>query len=144
MNRTLKIAREFHWEMGHRLPFHTSGCANIHGHSYKMWVEIEGVCDDNGMMMDYGDMKKLVMPLVDEVDHCFLCDADDELMISFLKTTGFKFVVVPFTTTAENLVLYFLERLWEIFTPFDQVIGLRLRLQETDISYAEAERVRDR
>ncbi len=142
MNRTLKIAREFHWEMGHRLPFHTSGCANIHGHSYKLWVEIEGVCDDNGMMMDYGDMKKLVMPIVDEFDHCFLCNASDEIMLPFLETTGFKYKVVPFNTTAENLVFHFLDRLWEAFSPFEQVTGLRLRLQETDISYAEAERAR--
>jgi 6-pyruvoyltetrahydropterin/6-carboxytetrahydropterin synthase len=143
MNRTLKIAREFHWEMGHRLPFHTSGCANIHGHSYKMWVEIEGYCDNNGMMMDYGDMKKLVMPVIDEVDHCFLCDSNDEIMLPFLKSADFKYMVVPFTTTAENLLMHFLDTLWDVFAPFQQVTGLRLRLQETDISYAEGARVRE-
>lgn len=142
MKRTLKIARQFHWEMGHRLPFHTSGCANIHGHSYKLMVELEGYCDDNGMMMDYGDMKKLVMPVVDEFDHCFLCDANDRIMLPFLEMSGFKYKVVPFPTTAENLVFHFLETLWEVFSPFPQITGLKLRLQETDISYAEAERER--
>lgn len=143
MTRTLKIAREFHWEMGHRLPFHVSGCANIHGHSYKMWVEIEGHCDANGMMLDYGEMKQLVMPVIDEFDHCFLCDENDDVMLRFLKTTDFKFKVVSFTTTAENLVFHFLDSLWELFSGFPQVSGLRLRLQETDISYAEAERTRE-
>lgn len=142
MGRTLRIARQFHWEMGHRLPFHTSGCANIHGHSYKLMVELEGVCDDNGMMMDYGDMKKLVMPVVDEFDHCFLCDHNDSVMLPFLETAGLKYKVVPFTTTAENLVFHFLDRLWEVFAPFSRVTALKLRLQETDISYAEAERAR--
>lgn len=142
MNKTLKIAREFHWEMGHRLPFHTSGCANIHGHSYKLWVEIEGYCDENGMLMDYGEMKSLVTPLIDQFDHCFLCDEADEVMRPFLAGTPFKHMLVPFTTTAENLVFHFLDELWNIFLPFQQVQALRLRLQETDISYAEAERVR--
>lgn len=143
MTRTLKIAREFHWEMGHRLPFHTSGCANIHGHSYRLWVEIEGRSDANGMMMDYGDMKKLVMPVVDEFDHCFLCDANDGVMLPFLQSAGMKYKVVPFTTTAEHLAFHFLDRLWELFQVHDNVIGLRVRLQETDISYAEAHRLRD-
>ncbi|MDT8325270.1 MAG: 6-carboxytetrahydropterin synthase [Bacteroidota bacterium] len=143
MKRTLKIAREFHWEMGHRLPFHTSGCANIHGHSYRMMVEIRGFCDENGMLMDYGEMKRLVAPLIDRFDHCFLCDDNDKLMKDFLAGTPFKHVIVPFTTTAENLVFHFLDELWNIFLPFQQVTGLRLRLQETEISYAEAERTRE-
>ena len=134
MNRTLKIAREFHWEMGHRLPFHTSGCANIHGHSYKLWVEIEGYCDENGMLMDYGEMKSLVAPFFDQFDHCFLCDENDEVMRPFLTGTPFKHKLVPFTTTAEHLVFHFLDELWNIFAPFQQVQALRLRLQETDIS----------
>jgi 6-pyruvoyltetrahydropterin/6-carboxytetrahydropterin synthase len=142
MTRTLRIAREFHWEMGHRLPFHVSGCANIHGHSYKLWVEIEGQCDENGMLMDYGDMKRMVMPVIDEFDHCFLCDAADEVMLRFLDTTDFKYNIVPFTTTAENLVFYFLDRIWDLFSTHPRVSALRLRLQETDISYAEAERLR--
>lgn len=143
MNRSLRIAREFHWEMGHRLPFHESGCANIHGHSYRLRVEIEGSCDENGMLMDYGDMKRLVMPVIDRFDHCFLCDENDELMKGFLSGSGLKHVVVPFTTTAENLVFYFLDELWNIFTPYPQVTALRLRLQETEISYAEADRSRE-
>ncbi len=142
MDKTLKIAREFHWEMGHRLPFHTSGCANIHGHSYKLWVEIEGYCDENGMLMDYGEMKRVVAPFIDQFDHCFLCDEADEVMRPFLAETPFKHKLVPFTTTAENLVFHFLDELWNIFKPFQQIQALRLRLQETDISYAEAERVR--
>ena len=108
-----------------------------------MIVELEGSCDENGMMMDYGEMKRLVAPLVDRFDHCFLCDDKDELMQSFLATTPFKHVIVPFTTTAENLVFHLLDELWKIFLPYQQVTSLRLRLQETEISYAEAERTRE-
>ena len=42
----MKIAKEFNWEMGHRLPEHFGKCKNIHGHSYKMMVELEGDLDD--------------------------------------------------------------------------------------------------
>ena len=138
----MKIARQFHWEMGHRLPFHTGGCANIHGHSYKLWVEIEGSADEHGMLMDYGDMKLLVAPVIEPLDHAFMCDEGDEIMKSFLATTDFKRIIVPFHSTAENLAEYLLSQLWTVFSEQSRIRGLRLRLQETDISYAEAERSR--
>ncbi len=134
----MTIARQFHWEMGHRLPFHTGGCANIHGHSYKLWVEIEGEVDDNGMLMDYGDMKDAVKPVLDRFDHSFLCDEHDDVMRTFLATTNFKVVHVPFTTTAEHIVVHLLDLLTPVFTRHPRVSSLRLRLQETDISFAEA------
>ncbi len=142
MERLMKIARDFHWEMGHRLPFHESGCANIHGHSYRLRVEIEGVCDENGMLMDYGDMKRLVTPVLDQLDHCFLCDDGDALMLGFFEGSGMKYKVVPFTSTAENLVLYLLDELWRMFEPWSRIRALNLRLQETEISYAEVGRGR--
>jgi 6-pyruvoyltetrahydropterin/6-carboxytetrahydropterin synthase len=128
--------------MGHRLPFHTGGCANIHGHSYKLWVEIEGSADENGMLMDYGDMKRLVAPVIEPLDHAFMCDEDDDIMKAFLATTDFKRVFVPFHSTAENLAEYLLEQLWNVFSRQQRITGIRLRLQETDISYAETARKR--
>lgn len=136
------IARQFHWEMGHRLPFHSAGCANIHGHSYKLWVEIEGACDANGMLMDYGEMKRLIQPILDRFDHAFVCDADDSLMLSFLRTSGLKFLVLPFHTTAENLVQHLLEIIWAECAPCSALSRMTLRLQETEISYAESSRSR--
>jgi 6-pyruvoyltetrahydropterin/6-carboxytetrahydropterin synthase len=137
-----KIARQFFWEMGHRLPFHTGGCANIHGHSYQLWVELEGFPDENGMVLDYGDMKRLVRPLIDRLDHAFMCDERDELMTSFLKTTPFKVCYVPFHSTAENIAGYLADELWQLFAVIPAVHALCLRLQETDHSYAETTRRR--
>ncbi|KAB2881442.1 6-carboxytetrahydropterin synthase [bacterium] len=134
----MKIAKEFHWEMAHRLPYHRSGCQNIHGHSYRMFVEIEGTPGPNGMLMDYGDMKSLVKPIVDELDHAFLCSNDDEMMKPFLKTSGLKAVYVDFFTTAENLSFYFAKKIKEKLVPYKNIIAVKVRIQETTSSYAEA------
>jgi 6-pyruvoyltetrahydropterin/6-carboxytetrahydropterin synthase len=137
----MKIAREFHWEMGHRLPFHAGGCYNIHGHSYRLWVELEGEPDENGFVMDYGEMSKLVRPVLNELDHSFLCDESDEVMAAFLRTTDFKVVYVPFTTTAEHIVTWLLDRLACVFSNCSNIFAIKLRLQETEISYAEREKL---
>ena len=144
MENIIKIAKEFHWEMAHRLPYHRSGCQNIHGHSYRMFVEIEGIPGDNGMLMDYGDMKALVKPLVDELDHAFLCSNSDEVMKPFLESSKLKAVYVDFFTTAENLSFYFIKKIKEKLVPYKNITALKVRIQETTSSYAEAVEIFER
>jgi 6-pyruvoyltetrahydropterin/6-carboxytetrahydropterin synthase len=138
----MKIGKQFHWEMGHRLPFHEAGCANIHGHSYALWVELEGSCDKHGMLLDYGIMKERIQPVLSELDHAFLCDENDEIMKPFLLTTPFKAVYVPFTTTAEHIVEYLLNRIWTALSEYPNIDRITLRLQETGNSYAELSKSR--
>jgi len=134
---TVRIAKDFHWEMGHRLRFHEGGCRNIHGHSYRMQVVIEGYPDGNGMVMDYFDMKEIIDPLVEQLDHAFLCDAGDEAMLAFLAMNPLKHVVVPFNTTAENLTQWFLDGIAELLKEYGNIIALTVRIQETERTYAE-------
>lgn len=139
MPMPIKIAKEFHWEMAHRLPLHKGGCENLHGHSYRLWIELEGSTTDQGMVMDYADLKKIAKPMVDELDHCFICSSDDEIMQEFLKRQPFKTVYVDFPTTAENLAKYFLERLKLQLSHVRSIRRLKIRVCETASSYAEIE-----
>jgi 6-pyruvoyltetrahydropterin/6-carboxytetrahydropterin synthase len=133
------IAKDFHWEMGHRLPFHTGGCQNIHGHSYKMRVEIHGKIDSStGMVMDYFDMKALVQPIVDQLDHSFLCDSSDKLLMDFFALNPMKVNIIDMYSTAENIAYYILQQLIPGFFPFNSVQKLTVRLCETENTYAEA------
>ena len=52
----MRISKEFRWEMGHRLQLHKGLCKNLHGHSYKMEVELTGDVLENGMVLDYYDL----------------------------------------------------------------------------------------
>jgi len=144
-----KIAKDFRWEMAHRLPEHTGGCRNVHGHSYRMWIELTGEPGEQGMVLDYFDLKKTVDPLIAEIDHAFLCDRSDALIVRFLESSGLKAVYVDFPTTAENLAKWFFERLKVIFNGVNEgssrddrsstkhLRELRVRIQETERTYAE-------
>jgi 6-pyruvoyltetrahydropterin/6-carboxytetrahydropterin synthase len=63
----MKIHTERTFEAAHSLPFMPEGhkCRRLHGHSYWVTVEIDGYPDDNGLMVDYGEIAKIV----DELDH---------------------------------------------------------------------------
>ena len=132
-----RIAKDFRWEMAHRLPFHGGGCRNVHGHSYRMMVELSGEPDQNGMVLDYFILKQLIDPMVEEIDHAFLCDRSDKIMVDFLTENKLKVVLVDFPTTAENLAQWFFERMSDVFAPMKNLRELRVRVEETERTYAE-------
>ncbi|MCF8413215.1 MAG: 6-carboxytetrahydropterin synthase QueD [Melioribacteraceae bacterium] len=134
----MKIAKEFNWEMGHRLPFHQGKCKNLHGHSYKMMVEFSGEMDENGMVMDYYDVKSHISPLVEELDHAFMVKENDTEVLEFLDKINSKKVIVPFDSTAENICLYFLKKLKNSGLP-KTVNSVKVKILETDNTYAEEE-----
>ncbi|MCK9281965.1 MAG: 6-carboxytetrahydropterin synthase [Melioribacteraceae bacterium] len=132
----MRIAKEFTWEMGHRLPFHEGKCKNLHGHSYKMMVELDGEPDNNGMVLDYYDVKSIINPLVEELDHaCLVFEGDSELQ-ELLKKLDSRMVIVDFHSTAENLVGYFLKKIKKVGLP-DNIKKVTVRVLETENTYAE-------
>src|SRR5690349_10507410 len=111
MPATIAITRRLEFDAGHRLPNHKSQCRNIHGHRYALEITLsspviheDGAADD-GMVMDFGDIKRIASEqLVDRWDHAFLVHKDDHVMVDFLAAiTGHKTVVLDVVPTAENL-----------------------------------------
>ena len=115
----MKITKTFKWEMGHRLTFHKGLCWNLHGHSYRMKVSVEGPLNKNGMVIDFYDLTQIFKKVVNEpLDHAFMCYEKDSF-VSVLREWDqpmeeddlstlrkFKYVIVPFETTAENITKY--------------------------------------
>jgi 6-pyruvoyltetrahydropterin/6-carboxytetrahydropterin synthase len=132
----MKIAKEFRWEMGHRLPNHFGQCKNIHGHSYKMLVEIEGELNEQGMVIDYYDVEKIINPIVEKLDHAFMVNKNDKVVLEFLEKMHSKKVVVDFQSTAENICLYILNEVKKTNLP-SNVKRVKIRVCETTNDYAE-------
>jgi 6-pyruvoyltetrahydropterin/6-carboxytetrahydropterin synthase len=133
----MKIAKEFRWEMGHRLPDHFGLCKNIHGHSYKMLVEFEGDLDEQGMIIDYYDVEKIINPIVEKLDHAFMVNKNDKTVLEFLKKMNSKKVVVDFQSTAENICTFILGEVKKSSLP-SNVKVIKVRVYETSHDYAEA------
>ncbi len=134
----MKIAKEFRWEMGHRLPEHFGLCKNIHGHSYKMIVEFEGELNKDQMVIDYYDVEKIINPIINQLDHAFMVNKDDKVVLEFLEKMNSKKVVVDFDATAENICKYLLNEISKSSLP-DNVTLVKVRVYETQFDYAEDE-----
>lgn len=135
----MKISKEFRWEMGHRIPGHEGLCKNVHGHSYRMILEITGDISDNGMIIDFYDLGLIVKPVIESLDHSFLCQNTDLPLINFLKENNMKYVVTDFQSTVENICIY----LAEIITgkidkeKYPNIKRISVKIFETPNSYAE-------
>jgi 6-pyruvoyltetrahydropterin/6-carboxytetrahydropterin synthase len=133
----MKISKTFYWEMGHRLPFHQGKCINLHGHSYRAEVMFEGDPDTNGMLIDFYELKKIVAPLVEQLDHAFMVNESDTKLIALLKEMNSKMYVCPFHSTAENITLLFLNEIKKSGLP-ETIKNVTVRVYETTDSFAEA------
>ena len=132
----MKIAKEFRWEMGHRLPEHFGLCKNIHGHSYKMIVEFEGELDKNQMVIDYYDVEKIVNPVIEKLDHSFMVNINDKVVLEFLEKMNSKKVIVDFNSTAENICSFLFSEIKKCSLP-SNISSIKVRVYETQFDYAE-------
>ena len=118
----LTVCKRFTFEASHFLPNYPGNCANLHGHSYQLFVEVEGRREGmpepsySGMVIDFGELKKTVEDVViSQVDHAHLNDC------------------ISVVSTAENLVAWIRDRL----LPWYGMGLVRICLYETEDSYAE-------
>lgn len=134
----MKIAKEFRWEMGHRLPFHNGKCKNLHGHSYKCMIELSGNAEENGMVLDYYDVKKIIEPIIENLDHSFMVYKEDYELLELLEKLNSKMVVVNFQSTAENICMFLLDEIKKTELP-SNINKIKVRIFETENTYAEEE-----
>lgn len=136
----MRIVKIFTFSAAHRLPGHEQ-CKNLHGHTYKLEVEIEGEQDSSGMVVDFIKFKDFVNKLIiNKIDHStIVCDKDTELL-GKLQELNTKRYILPFNSTCENLVQYFLNILRQenkLTHELGAIRITRLRLYESETSYSE-------
>jgi 6-pyruvoyltetrahydropterin/6-carboxytetrahydropterin synthase len=132
----MKVAKEFYWEMGHRLPEHFGLCKNIHGHSYKMIVEFDGELNESEMVIDFYDVEKMINPIVEKLDHAFMVKNDDKITLEFLEKMNSKKVVVDFESTVENICKYISGEVISAKLP-ENLKNISVRIYETADASAE-------
>lgn len=63
----------------HYLPCVPKGhkCGNLHGHTFSVEIYLSGpVNDARGWIMDFGDVKAVARPIVEQLDHRYLNDIE--------------------------------------------------------------------
>lgn len=141
----LRLTKRFAFEMAHALPGYAGKCRNIHGHSYKLFVTVEGAplaqpgSPADGMVLDFGTIKDIVNErIILPYDHALMlprqprhADAPDDSLGGFAA----KIVWVDFQPTTENLLMHFAQKLAGAMPQGCRLHSLKL--YETESSCAE-------
>jgi 6-pyruvoyltetrahydropterin/6-carboxytetrahydropterin synthase len=110
-----KISKEFTFAAAHSLPYHKGKCRFLHGHEWKLKVEVEAPINSEGMVMDFSDLKSIVNTyVIEEMDHAYIN-------------------ALVFNPTAENICVY----IWNVLQYEGQLKGItKITLWETPTSEA--------
>ena len=72
----IELIREFVFDAAHLLPNVPEGhkCRRLHGHTFRFRIHLKGGVDPHtGWLMDFGEIKKIVKPLIENyLDHYYL------------------------------------------------------------------------
>lgn len=108
------LKAEHSFDSAHFLAGYEGKCRNIHGHRWKVEIEVQsetlvkgGQLD--GMVIDFGDLKKDIKDMVDYYDHGLIIQEGTmrEETLNCIIQDGFKVIKVNFRPTAENFAAFF-------------------------------------
>lgn len=116
----ITVTRVVTFDAAHRLVGYEGPCANLHGHTYKLEVTVEGpIRAGTGMVMDFKELDLEIRQVTSKLDHVCLNDVFDP---------SWPIAAQP---TAERLVDYIVNQLLKPLP-----LLRRVRLWETPDSYA--------
>lgn len=96
----MQITKEFTFDSAHYLTEYRGKCENMHGHTYKLQVTLEGDIQKNGLVIDFVILKRIVTKhVLDKLDHKVLND-------------------VLSNPSAENLAVW----IWDVLSDFRSLV----------------------
>lgn len=114
----MKVTRKFSFSAAHHLTQYKGACERPHGHTYRFTVTVEGEIAENGLVLDFVELKKVVEDKV-------LLKLDHQDLNGFFKNPS-----------AENVVVWMWNELKEIGKTTGTGVKLtEIKLWEGDNTY---------
>ena len=96
-----KLAVKSEFSAAHNLREYKGKCEALHGHNWKVEVVMKAKeADEKGLVLDFHDIKKMLMSVLEELDHRYLNE------LAFFKKNN---------PTSENLAKYIFLKLYPNF-----------------------------
>lgn len=140
--KVVRVTKVFSFDMAHALDEYDGLCKNIHGHTYHLRITVKGKVlvqekhPSNGMVIDFGLLKKLVKEIIlDRFDHALVLKESSNLITEELLKNNQRFIQTTFQPSCENLLTHFVALLQPELPKSVELTSMRL--DETPTSFAE-------
>jgi 6-pyruvoyltetrahydropterin/6-carboxytetrahydropterin synthase len=128
----MRITKIFNFDSAHLHLLHDGACENLHGHTYRLEVTVESSTSDDFL----DDVVR--NNIINQLDNCLLIDLNSQRrLMDFAISQQWKILVVPFSTTSENLARWIYDELKQIRMIIKKLDFVRVKLWESPTSYVE-------
>jgi 6-pyruvoyltetrahydropterin/6-carboxytetrahydropterin synthase len=115
----LIVSKTVSFDAAHLLTGHGGQCKNLHGHTYRVSVELAADAPVPGqpedMVMDFRELKEVLKTeVVAPCDHAFLYDTESAVecdIAATLQKHGLRTYAMGYRSTSENLARHFFEKI---------------------------------
>ena len=141
----MKVTKEITFDSAHMLSYYDGKCANLHGHTYRLQVTLEGeVSDISHMVVDFNVLKQILKEeVMDRFDHAVLFsnhelqNEAEQNLCAWAMTHDMNYVVLPGKTTCEDMAPYIRDLIQQNIEAKLIHAVVSVRLWETPTSFAE-------
>ncbi|WP_036225606.1 6-carboxytetrahydropterin synthase QueD [Mesoaciditoga lauensis] len=110
------VSKEFKFDAAHNLIKYHGKCEKLHGHTYKLRVTLNGKPNEEGMVYDFVELKRIVNErVISKLDHSYINDLIEQ-------------------PTAENIAVWIWEQLSEILKGKNHAL-YEVRVWETETAF---------
>lgn len=141
----MKVTKEITFDSAHLLSNYDGKCSNLHGHTYKLQVTLEGNSkNESHMVLDFNILKEILnVTIMDRFDHAIIFskegirnEAENELL-SWAKKWNKRFAIIPGKTTCEDMAPHIREIIVVELLKRNISCNVSVKLWETPTSFAE-------
>ncbi len=110
------VSKEFKFDAAHNLIKYHGKCEKLHGHTYKLRVTLKGKENEEGMVYDFIELKRIVNErVISKLDHSYINDLIEQ-------------------PTAENIAVWIWEQLSGILNGENHAL-YEVRVWETETAF---------
>lgn len=140
----MKVTKEVTFDSAHMLSNYKGKCQNLHGHTYKLQVSVEGPIaaegDEEYMVTDFNNLKHVIDNVIECFDHAIIFSDDhlrgeaENALLKWADTYGMNYIILPNAKSTSEYIASYIKTQIESAYPTKRVY---VKVWETPTSFAE-------
>lgn len=141
----MKVTKEVTFDSAHMLSNYKGKCRNLHGHTYKLQVSVEGPIAAEGneeyMVTDFNNLKSVLNTVTECFDHTIIFSDDhlrgeaENALLEWAQKYEMSYIILPAAKSTSEYIASYIKAQVECAYPTKRV---SVKLWETPTSFAEA------